>query len=205
MGSQDSKLFGAFLLKRLGAPSTWVTAAVVGTFINLYGLALVPWLRGSDPVTSFLVQLEATPAVSLLSILLGYLFPVGVGVYSSASMLFATRHTASLADFPDRKPDPVFRVDADGVVVDAGRETSALFQEHGVHRAADILGAGAWRQITGEAAGTAVAGEQMVIHFERADRWYLVAWARGTNEHLNLYLTSIAPELASRLPESPDA
>lgn len=83
-------------------------AAIVGTFINLYGHVLVPVLRGEQhPVNRFVIELGISPGVVSLSILLAYIFPMFVGVYSSVATRFQTRGFERRSWFPDNKPDPV--------------------------------------------------------------------------------------------------
>ena len=63
----------------------WRTALVVGTLINLYGQLLVPWLDGQpDVVAAWLEKAGTHPGTTALSTVLGYLFPLGVSVYSAA-------------------------------------------------------------------------------------------------------------------------
>lgn len=64
-------------------------ALVVGTVINAYGQLLVPWLRGADDLCAQIEDhWERTPGLLVLSVALGYLFPLAVGTWSAAR----TRH-----------------------------------------------------------------------------------------------------------------
>lgn len=61
----DLKRYTADKLKCL---NTYFVAAIVGSFINLYGHVLVPMLRSEqNPVDQFLTEFMAAPAVVSLS------------------------------------------------------------------------------------------------------------------------------------------
>jgi len=74
------------LLAPLREARAWRVAVVVGSLINVYGQLLVPWLNGqAHPLRAFTGRASAHPGTMGLSLLLGYLFPLGVSVYSAAA------------------------------------------------------------------------------------------------------------------------
>ncbi len=106
---------------KLHDPTTYGLAFFVGTLINLYGQLLVPWIRGfGDPLTVFVQEFKVRPYLTVFSVFLGYAFPFCVGIYSSVARLYKNRCVESIADFPERKPDPVFRAAQDGQLVEVG-------------------------------------------------------------------------------------
>ena len=118
---------------------TYAVALVVGTLINLYGQLLVPWLRGgADPFSVFGHELHERPALTLFSMFLGFAFPLCVGVYSSVATRYKNRRVESIADFPERKPDPVFRANQSGEVIEAGATTLDYFRKYGISRAQNL-------------------------------------------------------------------
>lgn len=85
MGGRRAADRTAELLGPLRDRRAWRIALVVGTLINLYGQLLVPWLHGQpDVVSAWLDRASAHPGTTALSTALGYLFPLGVSVYSAA-------------------------------------------------------------------------------------------------------------------------
>lgn len=76
---------------------------MVGTLINIYGQLLVPWFRGSfDPITDFMIEYEIRPELTLVSVFLGYAFPVFVGIYSAVTIRYKDRSADAVATLPDR-------------------------------------------------------------------------------------------------------
>ena len=72
-------------LQQLGKRGTLVTAAVVGTVINMYGQMVVPCLRGSGSAIDDLRRnFEDAPFLAIISIALGYTFPWLVSAFASA-------------------------------------------------------------------------------------------------------------------------
>ena len=172
---------------KLKSRSTYVVAAVVGTFINLYGHFLVPVLRGeSRPLDRFLLELGAAPIIVGSSIVLAYLFPMCVGVYSAVATRFQTRGAERRSWFPDHKPDPVFRAALDGSIADSGKGTSAFFERFGIRTAQDILGAANWEKIVGHDGPN---DEPLTIDFEPAQQTYRVVHAPAPNGDINVYMT----------------
>ena len=91
-------------------PSAYILVFIVGTVINIYGQFLVPAFRGnSHPLVTITREFETNSTVFLTSVVIAYLFPLFVGMYSSVRAQYKLRHSISKAEFPDSKPDPVFR------------------------------------------------------------------------------------------------
>ncbi len=92
----DVRLILRLIGEKLVDRTTWALAFVVGTLINLYGQLLVPWFRGSlDPATDFVFEYEIRPELTLVSVILGYAFPVFVGVYSGVASRYKNRRMGS--------------------------------------------------------------------------------------------------------------
>ena len=144
----DFRLIRRLIRDKVRDRATYGVAAVVGILISLYGQLLVPWFRGADSaVDAFLGELDERPALTAFSIVLAFAFPFCVGVYSSVATRYKNRRLKSVADFPDRKPDPVFRAAANGRMVEAGAETRVWCERLGITRAQDILGEEVWADI----------------------------------------------------------
>ena len=177
-----------YLLEKLGQWSTYVVALIVGSFINLYGHFLVPMFRGvEDPFSRFMEELTAHPVLTVVSVLLGYCFPFLVGTFSSVGTRLALCHFEHKADFPDQKPDPVFRVEPGGRIIDMGARTAALFAGLGLTDASEVLGGGAWEQIE---RGTFPQGA--VLHSAPLGGDYAVSYAQGLGSFINVYMTQTA-------------
>ena len=180
-------------LGQLRARGTLLTALVVGTLINAYGQVLVPLLRGRGAVTEELVRnLEETPLLGAVSIALGFIFPLFVSAYASARARVELGAAASLARFPDLKPDPVFRAQQDGTIIEAGAQTRILFERHGVGRAQDIIGSALWERIAAAAGHSEDFPAPETVHFPPADRWYVVT-ASTAPDGINFYLAGVSP------------
>ena len=178
-------------LQQLRSRHTLLTAVVVGTLINLYGQVVVPLLRGVDDVLAeFSRNVTVAPLLAFLSIALGYMFPWLVSAYASASARVQLEAAASLAQFPDLKPDPVFRAREDGTVVEAGAQTRVMFDRHRVERAQDILGAELWARIADAIAGDGLLPAQETVYFAPADTWYAVAVSAAPGG-INVYLAAV--------------
>ena len=144
----DFRLIRRLVADKLRDRTTYVVAAVVGTLISAYGQLLVPWIRsGSDPFAAFAAEFERTPVLTLLSVFLAYAFPFCVGIYSAVAVRYNNRRIESIADFPERKPDPVFRADRNGQPVEVGATTQELFDKYRVDSAQKILGDEIWERI----------------------------------------------------------
>lgn len=167
---------------------TYVVAAIVGTLIAVYGQLLVPWFRGSsNPFAVLFDELEARPALTLFSIFLGYAFPLSVGVYSSVATRYHNRRVESVADFPDRKPDPVFRAARNGEMVEVGAATRTMFDAHRIDSAQAILGDKVWAEISARTE----PGSGAIVYFEPEDASYIVSHAPTANDQINIYLTRL--------------
>lgn len=173
---------------KLRSHGTYVLALIVGTLINLYGQLLVPWLRDApDPIGVFLDVLERNPGTTVLSIFLGYAFPFFVGTYSAVAARYNNRRMESVADFPDRKPDPVFRVNRNGDLVETGALTGEWFVKHKISNASAILGEAVWSDIRhdrGLDPGT-------TVRFDPEGIRYVVAYAPTADDQINIYLTRL--------------
>lgn len=173
-------------LQQLPSRDTLLTTLVVGTLINLYGQVLVPLLRGmSDALAELSRNLTEVPLLAFVSIAFGYTFPWLVSAYAGARARVDTEAAASLAQFPDLKPDPVFRAREDGTVVEAGAQTRVMFDRHRVERAQDI-----WARIADAIAGDGLLPAPETVYFAPADTWYAVA-ASTAPGGINVYLAAV--------------
>jgi signal transduction histidine kinase len=107
--------------EKLGQKNTYLVALVVGTAINFYGHFLVPWARGAtDPVAHFVDEFGRNPGLVGASVVIAYLFPVLVGLYSSVATGLSgsarERDLLRLASFPEKNPNPVIEVDLNAKV-----------------------------------------------------------------------------------------
>lgn len=185
----DFRLIGRLIVEKLHDRTTYVLAAIVGLLINGYGQLLVPWFRsGADPFELFLIELEAGPALTLFSVFLAFAFPFCVGVYSAVAARYKNRRVESIADFPERKPDPVFRAKMTGELVEVGANTQRFFDRFEVDCAQRILGEEVWEKIT----SNEHSDERMVIFFEAEREKYLVAHTPTRNAEINIYMTRLS-------------
>jgi PAS domain-containing protein len=164
-GTMEIQHLGRALKHALTRPGTYILTAIVGSIINVYGQLLVPWLRGDDAITEWNRQCDANAGLVMLSVILGYLFPLFVSTFSAVATRYRTRHVEELAEFPDHKPDPVFRADRNGQVLSMGAATEELFRKHQVERAQQILGDDAWQAVLEAAATEATATK--TVYFDR--------------------------------------
>lgn len=184
----DFALIRLIVRDKLHDAETYWIAAVVGTLINGYGQLLVPWFRGApDPFAAMSNEFAARPVLMIFSIMLAYAFPLFVGVISSCITRYRNRRTESVADFPDRKPDPVFRAARDGSLVEIGETTRVLFKKHNIETAQMILGDSAWSEI---AAANAPGGGRVVDFGAEAQR-YVVSYAPTKHDQVNVYMTRL--------------
>jgi hypothetical protein len=168
--------------------TTYVLALFVGTLINLYGQLLVPWLRDyGDPFFIFYLEYYKQPSVTLFSVFLAYAFPFCVGIYSSVATRYKNRRIESIADFPERKPDPVFRATQSGKLVEVGAATQNFFDKYEIDSAQAILGEEIWDEI--------ISGKRAeigtTIYFAAEDVNFLVAHAPTANDEINIYLSRL--------------
>ena len=184
----DFRLIRRQIGDKLRDRTTYGVAAVVGTLISAYGQLLVPWIRdGGNPFTVFAGEFDRIPVLTVMSIFLAYAFPFLVGIYSAVAARYANRRIESIADFPERKPDPVFRATRDGRLVEAGARTQEMFERYGIDCAQKILGEETWAQILAKQPEEGKA----LIFFEAEDVEYLVSHAPTANGEINLYLTRL--------------
>lgn len=177
--------------QRMVRRGTWVTALVVGTLINLYGQVLVPMLRGSGgPFAELHRSFVDAPALATLSVALGYLFPLTVTALAAARTQMESRSVASLAQFPDLKPDPVFRAAPSGEVIEAGAQTRTMFERHAIRRAQDLLGEELWSRIATEVPRDGGLASPETVFYAPEQRWYAVA-ASSAPDGINVYLALV--------------
>jgi hypothetical protein len=181
----DTKLVKILLLSKLRDRGTYVLALFVGSLINLYGQLLVPWLRGvASPFSAFTSEFMEHTTLTLFSISLGYVFPFCVGIYSAVVTRYRNRRMESIADFPDRKPDPVFRVNQSGELIEAGAVTRELFERNGLENAEQILGNDIWQRILKRQLNA--FGEYVQLKGENAR--YIVSYAEASSGDINIYM-----------------
>ena len=185
----DFRLIRRLTVEKLRDPTTYGVAAIVGTLINVYGQLLVPWFRGAEnPFEAFLAEFSVRPTLSLFSVFLAFAFPLAVGVYSSVATRYEIRRVESVADFPERKPDPVFRTERSGRLVEVGATTQALFERYGVDCAQKILGEEVWAQIVSGNAGD----HRPTVYFAAEGVRYQVAHSHTSDDKINFYLTRLS-------------
>lgn len=184
----DYQLIRRLIVDKLYDRTTYVLAAIVGTLINLYGQLLVPWFRTDmDPFAMFAREFDLRPGVTLFSVFLGFAFPFCVGIYSAVAARYKNRRMESIADFPERKPDPVFRATRTGELVELGAITRQMFEHYEIDCAQRILGDDVWNRIVADGASAGTTK----IYFAAEDAEYLVAHAPTRNEQINVYLTRL--------------
>jgi hypothetical protein len=75
-----------FGFEKLTESGTYIVASVVGTLITIYGQLIVPFLRNQPDVwDTFGQKIIEGPRLSLFSIALAYLFPIGVQLQATIS------------------------------------------------------------------------------------------------------------------------
>ncbi len=184
----DYKLIRRLIFAKLCEKTTYVLALIVGTLINVYGQLLVPWFRGANNPTDVLMNhFQIHPGLTLFSIFLAFAFPLCVGVYSSVVTRYKGRRTESIADFPETKPDPVFRVNQTGSFVEVGSTTQQFFDTYGIHNAQNILGDEIWEEIKSGAESDKI----VQFYFEPEYASYIVKYTPTRNDNINIYLTRL--------------
>lgn len=185
----DLRLIGRLIKDKMHDRTTYVLALIVGTLINAYGQLLVPWFRtGADPFGQFMAELAQSPRLTLFSVFLAFAFPFCVGIYSAVAARYKNRRIESIADFPERKPDPVFRANRDGQLVEVGETTQEFFNRFQIDCAQKILGEDTWDYIvTNEE-----TDKRVVISFEAEGEKYLVAHTPTRNNQINIYMTRLS-------------
>ena len=185
----DVRLIGRLIVDKLHDRSTYVLALIVGILINGYGQLLVPWFRtGDNPFLLFQDGLFSRPELTMFSVFLAFAFPFCVGIYSGVAARYKNRRLESIADFPERKPDPVFRANKSGQLVEVGASTQVLFEKFGVDSAQNILGDKLWRRII----SNTPLDVRTTIFFEAEGAEYIVAYAPTKNDEFNIYLTRVS-------------
>ncbi|HSF96022.1 MAG TPA: hypothetical protein VLA52_13435 [Thermohalobaculum sp.] len=185
----DFHLIARLIRDKLRDRTTYVLALIVGTLINAYGQLLVPWFRtGADPFAQLAAEMQVRPGLTTFSIFLAFAFPFCVGIYSAVAARYKNRRVESIADFPERKPDPVFRARRDGALVEVGENTQRFFARYRIDCAQRILGDEAWEKICSDQ----LSGERIVVHFEAEGEKYLVTHAPTLNDQINIYMTRLS-------------
>ncbi|MCZ6637928.1 MAG: hypothetical protein O7C66_07010 [Alphaproteobacteria bacterium] len=184
----DQSLIRRLIWDKLHDPTTYGLAFFVGTLINLYGQFLLPWFRGyGNPFFIFYLEFYKQPYLTVFSVFLGYAFPFCVGIYSSVATRYKNRRVESIADFPERKPDPVFRAARNGQLVEVGAATRNFFDKHQIDCAQKILGRETWDEI--------VAGKRAesgtTVYFAPENVTYLMTHAATENDEINIYLSRL--------------
>lgn len=186
----DSQLVFRLFQEKCCDRSTYVLALIVGTLVNGYGQLLLPWIRSDiNPFDVFTAEFDARPGLAIFSVFLGYAFPFCVSTYSAVVTRYNTRRLESIADFPDKKPDPVFRAATDGQLVEVGATTQSLFEKHHIDSAQKIFGDALWQQIVEDHDGRL----KIRFFFEAENMEYVVTNARTANNNINVYLSPIPP------------
>jgi len=190
----EAKLVSKYAVEKLRDFSTYKVAFIVGTLINLFGQILVPFLRGRPNVgEAFLSELEARPALAALSIAVAYVFPIIVQVHSAVTSRIRGHGAEMRAAFIDSKPDPVFRVAADGRIIDADASTRAQLTRCGLDTAQDVLGAELWERICEAHRSGRQLPRETYIRVEALDDSFFVAHSAGADGAANIYLTAAEP------------
>ncbi len=184
----DMALIIRLISDKLRDRTTYVLAFIVGTLINLYGQLLVPWFRdGGNAFTVFSDEFIRRPGLTTFSVFLAYAFPFCVGIYSAVAARYKNRRLESIADFPERKPDPVFRATVDGSLVEVGANTRKFFETYNVDCAQKILGDEGWGMVKADRQGH----HHITVMFEPEGAQYLVRHAPTNNDQINVYLTRL--------------
>ncbi len=181
-----------YAIEKLREMSTYRVAFIVGTLINVYGHFIVPWFRGNPDIWGrFVGELRDNPGLAACSIAIAYLFPVVVQVHSAVSSRMRTHAAELRADFPDRKPDPVFRVSSDGRIIDAGASTMVLLKKHGLSDVKQLLGEELWSEILELQKREQKLPRETAVHVDALDTSFLVTHSPAMDGAVNIYLTEI--------------
>jgi len=185
----DFRIVTRYVIDKLRDRSTYILAAIVGTLINAYGQLLVPWFRsGANPIEQFMNELVLRPTLTLFSVFLAFAFPFCVGIYSAVAARYKNRRFESISDFPDRKPDPVFRAKKDGQLVEVGENTRKFFEKFEIDRAQKIIGEEAWQDII----SNDNSDKRITVEFAAEGEKYLVTHAPTMHEQINIYMTRLS-------------
>lgn len=185
------RLIGRYTRDKLLDRSTYHLAFVVGTIINLYGHILVPMFRGvPQPFGDFVAELKQAPVMMTISLAVGYLFPFLVGLYAAVATRYGARHYELKAQFPDTKPDPVFRAAPDGHLLDAGDRTLEFFDKYSFYSAQAVLGTQLWERIQALNASGEELPVDTKVDIPVCEASFLVSFSpAGDDGAVNVYLT----------------
>lgn len=190
----------SYLRQKLSDSNTYVVAFVVGTLINVYGHILVPLLRGREnPVDLFVSEFRQYPRLVMFSIFLAYCFPFCVTIYSAIRTRYVHRRFEMRAQFPDRKPDPVFRAAPEGDIVDGGDRTLELFERHNISTAQQLLGDGVWQQLVESTSSGQQLERNPRVHVDICEKWYVVSHSPAEGGGLNIYMAQTDPPVQESL------
>jgi hypothetical protein len=185
-----SRLASRFAMEKLREFATYQVALVVGTLINVYGHFLVPYLRGHEDVWGrFTAELQDRPGLGVFSVVLAYLFPVAVQVHSAVRSRLRSHAAELRANFPDNKPDPVFRASLGGEILDAGATTQVAFAVHRIKQAQDVLGDQLWQRVLALQEKGNRLPPKTRIRVEALNTSYFVGHAASHDGSVNIYLT----------------
>ncbi len=184
----DYILIRRLLVEKLKDRGTYTLAFVVGTLINSYGQLLVPWFRSdTNPFTQFAEELSLRPGLTVFSVFIAYAFPLCVSTYSVVVSRYRNRRMESISDFPDKKPDPVFRATRDGQIVEVGAETQVLFDKHNIKQAQAIIGNILWDELC----SPEHHAEGCSVYFQPEDVHYLVRCSPTAENQINVYMAQL--------------
>ena len=194
LGRYEARMISKYAMDKLRDPSTYKVAFTVGTLINLFGHFLVPTMRGRDEIWSnFVSELTDHPVLGVCSIAIAYLFPVLVQLHAAVDTRIKGRAIELLAEFPNTKPDPVFRAAPDGQITGAGLNTQTILNKYALKKAQDILGDALWDDILALQSKGERLPRETSVHVSPLRESFLVAHAPSSAGSVNVYLTAINP------------
>jgi hypothetical protein len=194
----EARVLSRYAIDKLRDGGTYRVAFTVGTLINAFGHFLVPYMRGREDVAGrFVEEFQSHPLLVIVSVLIAYLFPVAVQVHAAVTSRMRGHGAELRAEFPDSKPDPVFRAAPDGQIIDAGAATRSLLQKHDLSTAQDVLGDSLWARVC----DLQQQGERLPpgteVRVGALGASFLVTHAPSGNGAVNLYLTELAAPASS--------
>jgi hypothetical protein len=182
----------SYLLAKAAEPHTYVVALIVGTLINVYGQLLVPMFRGEgDPFAVFFAEIDRNPGTFFLSVIVAYCFPFCVTLYAAVHTRYRYRHWESRALFPDLKPDPVFRADRSGEIIEAGEATRTLFDKIGIASAQEAIGKSLFDEVLRCSDAQEDLPKGRSVKIDKQDYWVTCSPCESA---VNIYLAKAAQE-----------
>lgn len=190
----EAKVVSRYAIDKLRDPATYRVAFTVGTFINLFGHFLVPFLRGREDLwANFVSELIEQPVLGACSIAIAFLFPIIVQTHSAVATRIKGRATELLAEFPNAKPDPVFRAAPDGRIIGAGSKTQSILQKHAFTKAQDLIGGVLWENILELQREGRQLPRETSVHVNPLHESFFVTHAPSAAGSVNIYLTAVNP------------